>query len=201
MLICGWDISTSAIGVCVCDRDGTFMEHDLILPKGETHHEKHRDAATRVQQWLAAFGIKECVHVVEQHLGGFSGGFSSAQTKMALASMNAVISYVLGLHSKVIHILPVTTKAIMRLVKQDGEDKKDAVVRMFRAAVPSFPYRETKAGNWVKGTDDIADAWLLASAGGRIIRGEASLPSGRKKKTASDKPKARRAKGKREAEG
>lgn len=197
-MIVGWDVSTTAIGICVKDDDGSTVEFGVIYPVGTTHSEKHRNAAAQVVNFCKRV-CPSGTHVVEQHLGGFSGGFSSAQTKMALASMNAVISYVLGDYGTVMHILPVTTKRIMGLTKLEGEDKKDAVVRLARSADPNFPYRETPKGNWVKGTDDMADAWLLAEAGAKVLRGEASI--GPAAKTKRHKGEARRAKDRGKTEG
>ena len=113
-------------------------------------------------------------HFVEDCISGFSG-VTTRQTLQKVAQMNAVCSLILSDTGTVVHIPPVSTKRIMALKVLDGETKKDAVVRMCRAAEPEFPYRLTAEGNWVKGTDDMADAWLLAEAGGRMMRGEATL--------------------------
>src|SRR6185503_545664 len=96
-------------------------------------------------------------------------------TLMSLAAMNAVVSYILGLHGSVVHIAPISAKRIVGLSVPKGGDKKAEVIRLVRSREPSFPYSETKAGNYVKGTDDMADAWLNSEAGLRLIRGEAEI--------------------------
>lgn len=192
-MIIGWDVSTSAIGICVRNDEGKTIEFGVIYPSGETHAEKHRSAAAQVDAFCKRRCEGKVTHVVEQALGGFTGGLTSKQTLMTLAAMNAVVSFILSSHGAVLHILPVTAKRIVDLKKEDGEDKKAAVIRLARSREPTFPYTETKAGNPTKGVDDMADAWLLVEAGGKVLRGEASV--GQPKKATGGQSKARGAKG------
>lgn len=190
-MIVGWDISTSAIGINVRGDDGTTREFGVIYPVGETHAEKHRSAAAQV----ASFCKRVCPsahHYVEERLGGFTGGLTTRQTLMALASINAVVSFVLADFGTVTHVTPIAAKRIVGLIVPKGEDKKKAVIGLVRSKEPTFPYAETKHGNPVRGTDDMADAWLLAEAGRLLQSGQASL--GRKSKATGRQKKARRAK-------
>lgn len=186
----GWDVSTSAIGVCVKDDSGKTRIFHVIFPRGKTHLEKYRSAVDQIDDFLSGYvGTDELItHVVEERLGGFTGGMTSKQTLMALAAVNAVISHHLTATGKVVHLAPVTTKRLIGLQKDPGEDKKEAVVRLARSSEPSFPYKETKAGNWVKGTDDMADAWALAEAWLRVVQGKATL--GQQKKAKGRRRKA-----------
>lgn len=191
-MIIGWDVSTAAIGVCVRDSDGVVLKWNVIFPKGQTHLEKHRFAAESVRKFCDKW-IKDrtkTTHVVEERLGGFTGGLTTKQTLMVLAAMNAVISFVLSSYGKVVHITPITAKRITELEVPKGGDKKLEVIKLVRSREKSFPYAETKSGNWVKGTDDMADAWLLAEAWLKVQRGEATI--GQQKKNSSNKGKARR---------
>ena len=191
-MIVGWDISTSAIGVCVRDDSGKTLEFGVIYPRGETHGEKHRSAAAQVINFCKRV-CPRATHYVEDRLGGFTGGRTTKQTLMVLASMNAVVSFVLVDFGPVVHIPPVTTKRITGLKVPKGGDKKFEVIGLARLREPSFPYAETASGNWVKGTDDMADAWLLAEAGLAISRGKASI--GQSKEDKGDRSKARSRKG------
>lgn len=187
-MVIGWDISTSAIGICVKEDDGKTVEFSVIFPKGDTHLKKHADAVVKVNQFIEKYKDKKLFHFVEDRLGGFTGGLTTKQTLMALASMNAVISLTLSYTGEITHIPPVTTKRIMELKVEKGEDKKLIVVKLAKLNEPLFPYSETKNGNYVKGTDDMADAWLLAEAGRKILAGDATI--GSKQKTPSNKTKA-----------
>jgi hypothetical protein len=189
-MLIGWDVSTSAIGVCVKDDAGKTLLFHVIFPAGDTHLEKYRSAVDQIDGFLSHYvGSGEPItHVVEERLGGFTGGMTSKQTLMTLAAMNAVTAFHLSSTGRVTYLAPVTTKRIMGLKKDPGEDKKAAVVRLARSAEPTFPYRETKAGNYAKGIDDMADAWLLAEAWLRVIRGEATV--GQKRKAGRGRGKA-----------
>lgn len=199
--VIGWDISTTAIGICVLRKDREPIFH-VIFPEGETHLQKWVDATQKIERYMQGIVVfgNPC-HVVEERLSGFTGGQTSKQTLLALAAMNAVVSRHLVGWGEVVHMAPVTTKRIMRLkdLSLPGEDKKQTVVRLARSSCPNFPYAETKAGNWKKGVDDMADAWLLAEAGLRVLRGEASI--GRPEKAGGREGKARGAKAGRPKEG
>lgn len=183
----------------------------VIYPEGDTHLKKWRNAVIQVSNFLEALDqFTQFTHIVEERLGGFTGGMTTKQTLMALAAMNAVVSTELSYIGEILYMAPVTTKRIMRLkdFTLPGEDKKETVVRLARSSCPNFPYNEKKKGKkepkgkvypWVVGTDDMADAWLLAEAGLKVLRGEASI--GRPEKTSSRKGKARGAKAARTQEG
>lgn len=193
----GWDISTSAIGVCVRDDDGRTLEFGVIYPAGATHAEKHRNAAAQVINFCRRV-CPNATHYVEERLGGFTGGLTTKQTLMALAAMNAVVSFVLSDFGTVVHIPPITAKRIVGLRVEKGGDKKLAVIGLVRSLEPSFPYAETAAGNYVRGTDDMADAWLNAEAGLRVSRGEAQIGQSKKAKGDRGKARARKAGGPKE---
>ena len=185
-MIVGWDVSTAAIGINVRDDDGNTVEFGVIYPKGATHGEKHRSAAAQVMNFCKRV-CPSATHYVEDRLGGFTGGLTTKQTLMVLAAMNAVVSFVLADFGTVTHIAPVTIKRITGLTVPKGGNKKLEVIKLARSRELTFPYAETAAGNWVKGTDDMADAWLLAEAGLKIAKGEATLGQ-QKKATGRKKP-------------
>lgn len=204
----GWDISTAAIGICVKREDRDYEFH-VIFPKGDTALEKWQSAASDVKEfvdsWLCRNGdIDSVAHIVEQRLGGFTGGLTTKQTLMALAAMNAVVSVTLSHFGEITYILPVTAKALTKFKdkQKDGEDKKETVVRLAKAACPGFPYKEKKVSGkpkkgkgktypWVKGVDDMADAWLLVEA---YWAQKDKASSEQSKEAAGRKGKARRAK-------
>jgi len=183
-LIIGWDVSTSAIGICVKDGAGRTLEFGVIYPEGATQHLKQISAARQVDEFCkrmsrvyVAYDIR---HFVEDRLGGFTGGLTTRQTLMSLAAMNAVVSFVLFGHGEVTHVPPISAKRIVGVRVPKGGDKKAVVVGLARSSEPTFPYAETRAGNPVRGVDDMADAWLLAEAGLKLLRGEATLGQGEK---------------------
>lgn len=191
-MIVGWDVSTSAIGICVRQDDGKLVEFGVIYPKGDTHREKHISAAAQVVNFCKRVCPK-ADHFVEERLGGFTGGLTTKQTLMALAAMNAVVSFILSDFGSVTHIPVVTVNRIVGFKKPKDSDRKVEVIKLVRSREPEFPYRETTGGKYAKGVDDMADAWMLAEAGLKVQKGEASI--GQPQKAPGGKGKARRAKG------
>lgn len=189
-MIVGWDVSTSAIGVCVRDDSGKLVEFGVLYPKGATHREKHINAAAQVINFCKRVCPK-ADHFVEERLGGFTGGLTTKQTLMALAAMNAVVSFVLSDFGPVAHIPVVSVNRIVGFKKPKDTDRKVEVIKLVRSREPTFPYRETAAGNYAQGVDDMADAWMLAEAGSKVLKGEASI--GQPKKAPRRESKTRRA--------
>jgi hypothetical protein len=204
-MIIGWDVSTAAIGICVKEDDGRTVEFGVIYPIGKTHIEKHKNAVNQVTTFCKRLCTGKVTHFVEDRLGGFTSGLTTKQTLMVLAAMNAVVSLALTDFGDVTHLHPGTTKKLSGLVVPkkyaDGTkgNKKLEAIKLARSREPTFPYTETAAGNWSRGVDDMADAWLLVEAGGKILRGEAAI--GRPKKAPSRKGKARGAKDRTPKEG
>lgn len=197
-MIVGWDVSTSAIGICVRDDDGKHLEFGVIYPKGATHREKHINAAAQVVSFCKRLCPK-ADHFVEERLGGFTGGLTTKQTLMALAAMNAVVSFVLSEFGSVSHIPVVSVNRIVGFKKPKDSDRKVEVIKLVRSREPTFPYRETPAGKYAQGVDDMADAWMLAEAGSKVLKGEASI--GQPKKASGRKGKTGRAKVRSDKEG
>lgn len=198
MVIIGWDISTAAIGICIKYPDKT--EFKVLFPEGDTQLEKWRSAIEQVRNFMMFHQRHDggVHHVVEQRLGGFTGGLTTKQTLMALAAMNAVVSTELSNSGEITYILPVTAKALTKFKEKqlEGEDKKETVVRLARLACQTFPYKEKKSSGkiksgknktypWVKGVDDMADAWLLVEAY-QVQKEKASSGSQTKKRKKSD---------------
>lgn len=198
-MIIGWDVSTSAIGVCVKDDAGATLEFGVIYPHGDSHLLKQISASDQVvkfcQHMVRVYGGTPMSHFVEDRLGGFSGGLTTRQTLMALSAMNAVVSVTLSRNGSVVHVPPVSAKRIVGLRVPKGGDKKATVVGLVRSVEPSFPYSETRSGNAARGVDDMADAWMLAETGRRILHGEATLGQGEKASRGGGKARRRKAAG------
>lgn len=189
-MLIGWDISTAVMGICVKHND-THCEFLFRKIVGATHLIKHQHVVKLIDEFLVGRPGPH-VHVVEDRLGGFTGGLTTKQTLMSLAAVNAVASLQLSHTGQVIHLAPVTVKSIVGLVVPKGvpNGKKIAAVGLVRSRHANFPYSETSGGNWAVGTDDMADAWLLAEAGSKILSGEKVI--GPKKKAARRKGKVGR---------
>jgi hypothetical protein len=195
-VIIGWDVSTTAIGVCMT-KEGLSSFH-VIFPEGDSAESKHRHAAGCVSDLLTGFSLDPCrtTHVVEDRLQGFTKGLTTMHTILSLTAMNAVVSYVLSSFGRVLKVHPSTVKSFFGLrppkdvTLKKLYNPKEAAVKLVMERVSNFPCDRTKGGNLSKGVSDMADAWILAEFGRCFPAGKVNV--GHSKKTRTHKRKARR---------
>jgi hypothetical protein len=176
-MIYGWDISTSIIGLSVFKDDGTFtaaMYCDLRKVDGQLAK------ADEFHRWLGGTSINienTNYHFVEERLGGFAAGRTSAQVMMKLAQFNAICSYILwtyrqrpGLHNQIVYLHPSTWKSIMKhegLIIPKGADKKELTLAFVKRKEENFVMTMSvnKNGNPQPWCYDMADAYCLGRSG------------------------------------
>lgn len=173
----GWDVSTSIVGICILMPDKTQIWKTIDLRKAKTLSKKYVLLEKGIREIKEILGDKDVVNVIEERLAGFSGGFTSKNTLLMLAAMNAVATYVIESNWKneTMRLAPISTKSIVGLKVPKGGNKKEEAVKLVRKLCDTFPYKSKKKttkpentlGNWVDGTDDMADAYLLALAGSK----------------------------------
>jgi hypothetical protein len=176
-MIYGWDISTSIIGVSCFDDFGTFnwahhlelKDYDGLLAKA--------DAFKKLLTPMHVNCVSENYHFIEERLGGFSGGRTSAQVLMKLASFNAMCSYILwthqdetnpGAHRQITYLHPSTWKSIMKregLLIPKGCDKKAITLDFVRRKEPRFEVQLNRNGKPQPWNYDMADAYCLGRSG------------------------------------
>jgi hypothetical protein len=178
-MIYGWDISTSIVGLAVFKDDGTFTASwhcdlrkvDGIMAKADAF-----------KRWLDGTSInaeKKNYHIIEERLGGFSGGRTSAQVLMKLGAFNAVASYIIWTHrpqqtSELIYLHPSTWKSIMKregLIIPKGADKKEITLEFAIRKEPQFAsfLQKNKNDKWQPWSYDMADAYCLGRSGFRRL--------------------------------
>lgn len=169
------------IGVCAVqlssDKRYVVVRYNAIPIIGDDMVEKYRCAVGHVSvelEFLSNGWGPERAHFIEERLGNFTSGMTTMQTLMKLAQMNAVITHRLSVDGPVKHIHPATAKRLAGLKVPKGGDKKAEAVKL-AAGVGGLVLNLTKKGNLVRGTDDMADAWLLAVSGAKLLSGEASI--------------------------
>jgi hypothetical protein len=172
-MIYGWDISTSIVGVAQFNDEGGFSwAKHVDLRKIEDMNEK----ASAVHDFVIDHYIDHTPnnHFVEERLGGFMAGRTSAQVLMKLGAFNAVVCYILHLfdeEGRVHHLHPSTWKSLM---KRDGlfipkgvsgDAKKQLTLDFVRGHAAGFPddrNRNDKPQPWMF---DMADAYCIGRAG------------------------------------
>ncbi len=172
-MLYGWDVSTSIVGLATFEDDGKFSLAtycDLRKVDGLLAKADYFDAWLR----LTTVNIeKENFHFVEERLGGFAVGRTSAQVLMKLGQFNALVSYIVwnhcpGPHRQIAYLHPSTWKSLMKregLIIPKGADKKELTLDFVRRKEPSFVVefnRNDRPQPWMY---DEADAYCIGKAG------------------------------------
>lgn len=172
------------VGICVLDEKLEPLYWGTInLSKFDTMIEKYHFLWDEIEKVLQLVKLNECendciLNVIEDRLGGFSGGMTTQNTLMKLASINAVATFIISkLQSgqKIMHLAPVTVKSLVGLKVPKGGDKKQEAIKI-ASKVKGFPleFKKSNKKHMEKqnfkptpktGVDDMADAYLLAFAG------------------------------------
>lgn len=176
-MILGLDISTSVIGIALVDPEtkALVMTHALDLSKIDCFFEKVETAAAQLWEIRNNYKVE---HVfVETALKRFVPGRSRADTLIKLAKMNGVVSFLAFDTFGVIpeYINPNTARSLYGLSFPRGTKgparKKMVVEWVIEKEKVSFKYEMARGGkNYKKGTDDKADAVVIARAGEFLLR-------------------------------
>ena len=167
-MILGLDISTSKIGYAVIDEDKHLIDHGLIKYKSNLGLElRAEDFINRIDTLRRKYVNIESVFV-EQPFIAFSGGKTTAVTMAKLQRFNGMCCY--GLYS-IFGRCPALisanqTRSSVGIKRKRGEDIKKKVIKWVAEAYPKdFIVEITRHGNPKPGTDDMADAVIVALAG------------------------------------
>jgi Holliday junction resolvasome RuvABC endonuclease subunit len=181
-MLLGLDISTSCVGFCILDQDGSIMGIDAIdLKKVKSVFEKAECVSAVFEKIKNEFDISYIF--IEENLQAFRPGFSSAKTLVTLARFNGIVSYIAA---KVFELTPdfVNVNAARKMVglkilrqKKCGISTKDQVLNWVKKNHSDllWPTKTLKSGP-NKGVEvlkpscyDMADALVIAFAGKIIM--------------------------------
>ena len=171
MIILGLDISSSRIGYCLIDENEDLLLVDEIKLKSSQTLEERADIFKKTMEIIKEHS--EVNHVfIEQPFMAFSGGKTTAATMAKLQRFNGMCSYVV--HS--VFGSPATllqankARGLVDLKIKRGENTKLKVIEWVQEKYPtSFLVEYTRHGNPKPGTDDKADAIVIANAGLKTI--------------------------------
>jgi len=164
----GLDISTSKIGMALIAEDQTLVETKLIKFKSSQSLESRTmDFAMHLTTFLGA-NHKALDVFVEEPANIFAMGRSSAHTISKLQRFNGMCSYAiaigLGMSAKLIGVRHARSSVGLKIKR--GDNTKLEVIKWVKAKYPKdFLFEMTRHGNPKPGTDDIADAIVVALAG------------------------------------
>jgi len=165
--ILGLDISTSKIGFSIVDENKNLIECGVWKYKPETPLEEKTKLFTEELKVLRRkYEIKETF--VEQPFIAFSGGRTTAVTMAKLQRFNGMCCYgifcVFGSRPELLSANE--TRKAVGIKRKKGEDIKKKVIQWVKDKYPNdFLFELTRHGNPKPGTDDKADAVIVALAG------------------------------------
>ena len=164
----GLDISTTKIGMALIAEDGTLVKTKLVKLKSAN------SLVTRAMNFamhlvtLLGSEHKALGVFVEEPASIFSMGRSSAHTISKLQRFNGMCCYAiatgLGMSAKLIGVR--CARSTVGIKVKRGDNTKLEVIKWVKAKYPKdFLFEMTRHGNPKPGTDDIADAIVVALAG------------------------------------
>ena len=165
--ILGLDISTSIVGLAVMTADYELVAYDkLKFKKDLTLEQKAEYFKNKVQHFDSYYCISEVF--VEQPAMMFGRGKTTANTMAKLQRFNGMCCYViydlLKIQAGMIHSNSARKKMNIS-IPRNVLNKKHYIIDEVVKKYPKFTYKLTRYGNPQPGTDDIADAIVVAYAG------------------------------------
>jgi Holliday junction resolvasome RuvABC endonuclease subunit len=168
--ILGLDISTAVIGFAVMTTDFQLIAYDkLKFKKGMSLEERALFFKNKVEHFDSYYCVSEVY--VEQPAMMFGRGKTTANTMAKLQRFNGMCCYAVYelLKSNAIMIHTNTARKKMNIkIPRNVLNKKHFVIECVEREYPSFKYNLTRFGNPQPGTDDMADAIVIAHAGVHI---------------------------------
>ena len=166
-MILGIDVSTTKVGLAIIDLDGQLKTYDLIKFKKE--HSLEEKAISFENKIIKLDKYYDITSVyVEQPAMMFRGGKTTAFTMAKLQRFNGMCCYacmrVFEFAPQMVH--PNSARKKMNItIPRSVKDKKAFIINEVQKQYPKFTFQQTRFGNPKPGTDDMADAIVVAHSG------------------------------------
>tara|TARA_Y100000114_G_scaffold28391_1_gene24171 strand:+ start:1435 stop:1950 length:516 start_codon:yes stop_codon:yes gene_type:complete len=165
-MILGLDVSTSKIGYCILDYDKNLIEHNVMKFKPLQLEDRAEIFFQFLKGISKEYKIKNVF--VEEPFTMFGGGKTTAGTMAKLQRFNGMCSFavrrVFGRNPEL--IAANKARGLVGLKIKRGEDTKKKIIEWVENKYPKhFIVELTRHGNPKPGTDDMADAIVVALAG------------------------------------
>ena len=167
MIILGLDISSSRIGFCLINEKEDLLLVDEIKLKSSMSLEDRADIFKQKMQIIKEHSEVDYVFI-EQPFMAFSGGKTTAATMAKLQRFNGMCSYVVhDLFCRTPDLLQANkARGLVGLKIKRGDNTKLKVIEwVSKKYQQEFIVEYTRHGNPKPGTDDKADAVVIALAG------------------------------------
>jgi len=174
-MILGLDISTSVVGVAILDERKLILSHHWDISKEDTLFSKAENIGSELWQIRNNYNIE---HVfIETALKKFIPGRSRADTIMKLAKFNGIVSWMCydSFELEPTYINVNSARSLYGLSFPRGtkgpKRKKMVIEAVIEKEKSAFKYEMARGGkNFKRGTDDRADAIVIARAGEFLLR-------------------------------
>ncbi len=165
----GVDISTSKIGIAVLNSDKRIIVSEVIKFKDtNTLEEKAQLFENKLNKLTRYYHISDIF--IEEPFIAFGGGKTTAQTMAKLQRFNGMCSYtvfkVFEQQANMVNVRSARSKLGIKIPKGIKEKEvKNTIIEWVSSNFDSFKYEMTVHGNPLPGTDDRADAVVIALYG------------------------------------
>tara|TARA_R110002126_G_scaffold4922_12_gene25536 strand:+ start:1502 stop:2074 length:573 start_codon:yes stop_codon:yes gene_type:complete len=176
-MILGLDISTTIVGVALIDDQNLILSTHWDISKAETIFNKAEQVGSELWQLRNNYSIDQVF--IETALKKFIPGRSRADTLMKLAKFNGIVSWLcydsFEVEPKYLNVN--SARSLYGLSFARGTKgplrKKMVIEAVIEKEKNAFTYEMARGGkNYKKGTDDRADAIVIARAGEFLLRNE-----------------------------
>ena len=174
-VVMGLDVSSSKVGLAIIDLNQNLLEYKLIKFDSKKPLEErcrlleHVVTSYDATQYINPKNKYNITRVyIEAPFMMFSGGKTTAMTMSKLQRFNGMVSYMvsraLGQNAEL--IAANKARGLIGLKIKRGEDTKKKIIEWVSTKYPKqFVVEMTRFGNPKPGTDDMADAIVVALAG------------------------------------
>jgi Holliday junction resolvasome RuvABC endonuclease subunit len=177
-MILGLDISTTLVGIAILDDDGRLIKSDgLDISKITNTFERLETVGAELYSIRSEYNITDVF--IETALKKFLPGKSRADTIIKLAKFNGIISWICFecFESEPTYINVNTARSLYGLSfprsSKGAQRKKMVIEAVIEREKTAFRYEMARGGrNYKKGTDDRADAIVIARAGEFLLKNE-----------------------------
>jgi len=167
--IIGLDVSSSKIGVAVLGEDRKILTSEVIKLKSDDSLENRALMLENKLEKLKKYYFIDNVFVEEPFIA-FGGGKTTAQTMATLQRFNGMCCYsiyrVFDKPPKMVSVRSARSKLGIKIPKGTPQkESKKYIIEYVEKNHPEFQYTTTAHGNPQPGTDDRADAIVIALYG------------------------------------
>ena len=167
MVTIGLDISSSKVGIAVLDKDENIVLSEVIKFKTNTALEDRAQKFERRMREIEKAYVPYIIYI-EQPALMFKGGRTTAQTMAKLQRFNGMCSYIVSTVFDMVPIMinPRSARSKLGIKIPKGQNAKKIIIEwVTNEYKEQFKYNMTRHGNPQPGTDDRADAIVVALGG------------------------------------